>query len=225
MGWEDQGRQEHGWFSHGTSGKSGTPPESGGSGERVPDLGDRIRFTAFAALGRLPPAARPLFEARLNGGGLERLQQAATAWAAAAGLPLTEFQRRLLDGTGGAPVAALLHRVARTIAQASGTDDLSPAVVALADAVQRVGVESWPRFVRAAAERAGEPAKPHAEAAGSADSSTGRSGSWATEQNVQDLAALIQTEAGGTTPAAMTAVGATVLNRMRRNGVSTVQQV
>jgi hypothetical protein len=45
----------------------------------------------------------------------------------------------------------------------------------------------------------------------------------ASEQNVEDLAAVIWTEARGIGQLAMTAVGSTVLNRMRRNGTTSVR--
>lgn len=45
------------------------------------------------------------------------------------------------------------------------------------------------------------------------------------ERNVRDLAALLHTEARGQGRAGMTAVGSTVLNRMRRNGDAAVRDV
>lgn len=43
------------------------------------------------------------------------------------------------------------------------------------------------------------------------------------EQNVRDLAALLEAESGGDGRVGMVAVGSTVINRMRRNGSTTVR--
>ena len=47
----------------------------------------------------------------------------------------------------------------------------------------------------------------------------------ATEANVRDLATVIETEAGGQPANTKTAIGAVVVNRMRRNGTSMVQDI
>ena len=102
MSWEDQGRQFHQWFGHGTAGGSGTAAPVDAAGV--------IGAGAVAALGPVRGAAlsRVLAE-----GGAEDLATALPIWTGSAGLAPGQF-RALLVGKGlGAGAAASLQAMAR----------------------------------------------------------------------------------------------------------------
>ncbi len=150
MAWEDQGRQEHGWFGHGTSGA-------------LIDRNDRAtqkRLSSGAAI-----AAMSAYEYLLHQDGkavaddfdlgrtLPALKALVPVWAGGAHLPPGPF-RETLFGKDFAPRPAedlqtTVQRLifARTVAaeQAAGED--------LAAAVRGIGVAKWQDFLERAQDR------------------------------------------------------------------------
>ena len=94
MSWEDQGRQYHMWFGHGTAAgkvKQLTP----GSSVVGQSTADRVLALAYGALASLPAARHGQAEAQYNTGTLPRLREAMTAWLRATALSQVAFASRL----------------------------------------------------------------------------------------------------------------------------------
>jgi hypothetical protein len=107
MSWEDQGRQEHGWFGHGTApaaSKDATDKNTFG-----PDgLAQRIQAVAYGALAALPPALRARAAAQYDAGNLARLTKAMTVWSKVTKLSDAEFADLFLGRPADDPVAGKL---------------------------------------------------------------------------------------------------------------------
>ena len=73
MTWECQGRQEHGWFGHGTC------DGDGNIGAIYPMT---VTDVAYTALSYLPTPQRKRYEGWLQNGGLKQLAIALPGWAA-----------------------------------------------------------------------------------------------------------------------------------------------
>jgi hypothetical protein len=56
MAWQEQGRQEHGWFGNGTG--PARPDGAGAADDVSPNLDERIRSVAAGAIAALPAAQR-----------------------------------------------------------------------------------------------------------------------------------------------------------------------
>jgi len=157
MGWEDQGRQYHMWFGHGTAGNIGTKAASGSSvvGQST---ADRVLALAYGALASLPAAQRRQAEAQYQNGTLPRLKEAMTAWLRATALDQATFAARLFGRSADDPVVQSLHSAALRAATATSHDDFREAAGEVARAMEVVGIQQWPRFVADAQERARDPA-------------------------------------------------------------------
>lgn len=114
MSWETQGRQEHGWFGHGTG--PGDATDIGG-------LADRIAWTAHASLMHMPRKEWRNGAATFDAPRVQRLQTAMAAWVGAHPLSRAEFERRLvglpasdaaIDSLRAAPRPSGPRRRART---------------------------------------------------------------------------------------------------------------
>ena len=157
MSWEDQGRQYHMWFGHGTAAgkvKQLTP----GSSVVGQSTADRVLALAYGALASLPAARRGQAEAQYNNGTLPRLREAMTAWLRATALSQVAFASRLFGRSPDDPVVRDLHSAALRAATATSHDDLREAAGKLARAMEAVGIDRWPHFVANAQERARDPA-------------------------------------------------------------------
>ena len=157
MSWEDQGRQYHMWFGHGTATDKGKKAASGSSVAGQSEA-DRILALAYGALASLPPAQRRQAETQYDNGTLPRLKEALTAWLRAAALDRASFGSRLFGRGADDPVVRDLRRAALRAATAESHDDLRDAAEGLARAMQGVGIDRWPHFVADAAQRARDPA-------------------------------------------------------------------
>ena len=157
MSWEDQGRQYHMWFGHGTAGDRGTKAAPGSSvvGQST---ADRVLALAYGALASLPTAHRGQAEAQCHDGTLPRLKEAMTAWMRGTALNQAAFAGRFFGRSAGDPVVRSLHDAALRAATATTHDDLRDAAGKLAEAMETVGIQRWPGFVADAAQRARDPA-------------------------------------------------------------------
>ncbi len=157
MSWEDQGRQYHMWFGHGTAGNTGMKAASGSSvvGQST---ADRVLALAYGALALLPAAQRRQAEAQCQNGTLPRLKEAMTAWLRATALDQATFAARLFGRSADDPVVQSLHSAALRAATATSHGDLREAAGEVARAMGVVGVQQWPRFVADAQERTRDPA-------------------------------------------------------------------
>ena len=102
MSWEDQGRQYHMWFGHGTAADKAKQPTPGSSvvGQST---ADRVLALAYGALASLPAARRGQAEAQYNNGTLPRLREAITAWLRATALNGADFASRLFGRSADDP--------------------------------------------------------------------------------------------------------------------------
>jgi hypothetical protein len=150
MGWQDQGRQEHGRFGHGMS----VGAVVGGTGDGVPaTLGERIATVAHSVVAQVPRSDRRA-AATFDNIALGRLQGAMTAWNKAAALSRDAFRDRFLDPRTGDATVDLLRSAASGAALAGTTADMRAAGTDLTAAIQRIGLDRWPRYLADAANRA-----------------------------------------------------------------------
>lgn len=129
MGWENQGRQYHMWFGHGTSPNGAseiTPPPS--DGLFAPrSIGQRIDYAAASVVGQIPRDERKRWESSSPGHtGRERLQTAIAAWYGASGLGRNIFRERLLDPYTSDEAVDWLRSAARGIVEAPRMKNSGP---------------------------------------------------------------------------------------------------
>lgn len=155
MSWEDQGRQDHGWFGHGTAPAGGEPPKGGAGTMFDPaNVAARIEAMGRSAVAHMPRADRHRDNATFDNARLERLRTAMTAWIGARSLSQAAFAERFVNpSTSGAAIDQL--RAAAEGARTAATHaDLADASADLASAMRDIGLEKWSRFLSDAAERA-----------------------------------------------------------------------
>jgi hypothetical protein len=157
VSWEDQGRQEHGWFG---DGKGPDRPKDASGSRGVFDLGgvQRIQAVAHGAIGALPQALRARAAAQYDAGNLARLTEAMTAWSNGTRLSKSEFADRFFGRTADDPVVRRLHDATLNVGLATSHADLREAAEKVANAMQTVGLDRWPRFLADAQQRARDPA-------------------------------------------------------------------
>ena len=157
MSWEDQGRQEHGWFGSG-KGPERLPDASGGGMFGLGGRAERIQAFAYGTIGALPHALRARATAQYASGNLARLTEAMTAWSSGTTLSNAEFADRFFGRAADDPVVAKLHDAARDVGSATSHAELREGSEKVANAMQVVGLDSWPRFIADAGRRARDPA-------------------------------------------------------------------
>jgi len=158
VSWQDQGRQEHGWFGDGKTPENVKGASGRGAGGSD-GLAKRIQDVVYGAVAALPPALRRRAAAQLDGGGLSRLSEAMTAWSRGMGLGKAEWAGRMLGRDAGDPVAGMLRVAALGAASAGSPAEGRQASEALARAMQVVGLDHWPRLVADTQARASIQAK------------------------------------------------------------------
>ena len=92
MSWQDQGRQQHGWFGSGTSG-GGDAADARAAAVKV----------GYSAIGCLAPSQRVRYESWLNRGGLDQMAAVLPGWIAGSGLSDERFHD-VFFGTAGRAV-------------------------------------------------------------------------------------------------------------------------
>ena len=157
MSWEDQGRQYHMWFGHGTAQVNSKPAAPDPSVTALSPA-DRASALAYGVVGSLPPGQRKLIEGQYHTGTLPKLKEALTAWMRATQLGLAAFAPWFLGRSADDPVATKLYEAAVGARYATRQDDLSKVAGKIAEAIMAVGISQWPRFVGDAVERARDPA-------------------------------------------------------------------
>ena len=147
MSWEDQGRQEHMWFGHGTAPAKAKPV----SGDGVPS---RIDAVAHSALANMPRVNRGRATAWFDRGRLQQLRTAMTAWIGARSLGDAAFADRFMGPAAGSVATGRLRAAAEGVRTAQTHRDLAATSGDLAAAMLDIGLDKWPGFLRDAAERA-----------------------------------------------------------------------
>jgi hypothetical protein len=157
MSWEDQGRQEHGWFGNGTAPKKFAVAAGAREIFGRNELAQRIRAVAYGALGALPRALRARLAAQYDAGSLARFTEVMTAWNRGTKLGDGEFADRFFRRTKDDPIAEKLHSAALDVGLATSHAELRQAAEKVASAIQAVGLDRWPRFLADAQDRARKP--------------------------------------------------------------------
>ena len=222
MSWEDQGRQQHGWFGHGAGGAA--PPQGRTAA---------IKLTS-SAVASLPASQRGSVESWLARGGVDQVATALPGWVAGAALPAGEFHDTVFGPKGTQTLAAHAQAVGQAVAGDPASAAAGRRFAALIQAAPSGGMA---RVMAGAVSQAGTPPVRALveKAASRSTQQVGRSTSARAagqltdaefkQRNIDDLANVIYNEAGGNGELAMTAVGSTVWNRMLRNHVSAVSSV
>ncbi len=91
MSWEDQRRQYHEWFGHGTAPPKLKTPVEKALAPAPDSLPARLTAVIHGALGALKRSARAQAESKLRAGLLPRLTEAMTAWAQGSRLDAHSF--------------------------------------------------------------------------------------------------------------------------------------
>jgi len=136
MSYETQGRQEHGWFGHGTAPASSTDPKQDGSADALFDPANQTaRFEAIAraAVASLPQAMRGRSAASFD---QKRLGQFTTLMTNLASGKASDVA--VSDATLGK-----LRQAAELAGKATTQKELAQASSLVADAMQDVGLDRW----------------------------------------------------------------------------------
>ncbi len=156
-GWQNQGRQEHGWFGHGTGpGQAAAPSEGGlfGPGH----IEERTAAVSLASLAALPRSLRGQAGMLHEFGAAKRLEKLLTRWSGAMRLNEAAFAGHFFDRSPDDRAVQALHAAVAGISTAQNYDDLRGASEQVATAMQAVGLGSWSRFLADAQDRADDPA-------------------------------------------------------------------
>lgn len=155
MSWEDQGRQYHGWFGHGTAPAGGEPPTGGAGAIFAPgNLAARIDAIGYSAVAHMPRVDRHRDSVAFDRVRLERLRGAMTAWMSARSLSDAAFGDRFVDPSTSGAAIHKLRAAAEGASAATTHEHLADASADLAGAMQDIGLEKWSRFLSDAAARA-----------------------------------------------------------------------
>ncbi len=163
MGWEDQGRQDHGWFGHGTGpGEAGAAADDGfGPGQ----LARRAMAARQGAVAALPGRLRRSAGVASEPASMRRLQGLLVRWSVAMRLRDAAFAELFFGRHPDDRAVRALRGAARAVAGARDFGDLREASEQIAVAMQGVGLGNWGRFLAQAQARADEPATVAAVAA------------------------------------------------------------
>lgn len=145
--WEDQGRQEHGWFGNGTSGNE---PEAFSKAD--------LAEVAYASVPHLAAGDRARYEGWLHRGGMGALQDAMPVWADGSHMPPDTFRTEFFGAHGSSEVAEYAQRIESVLDGAEpgsrGRTERYAAGKDLAGMVQAVGIHAMPMLMTVAARTA-----------------------------------------------------------------------
>ena len=151
MSWEDQGRQGHGWFGHGSAPETSASAQQDNSAAALFDptnAADRFDAIAHAAIANLPAADRGRASASFDA---RRLVQFRTLMSA---LSERNFPGASSDMSANSDAVDTLRQAAELANKATSQQDLAQASSLVAQAMQTVGLDSWSRFLAGAASNA-----------------------------------------------------------------------
>ena len=155
MSWEDQGRQEHGWFGHGTAPPKLKPDGSDRGGRFGPDgLDQRLRAMGHTAIAAVPRTLRHHQAASYKGPALDQLVTTMHGWVRGLLLDRAEFAKRYFGRGVSDPMVDHLWQAAKFAATARNEQELWAGTEHLAAAMQAEGLDRWRRFMANAQQRA-----------------------------------------------------------------------
>ena len=149
MSWEDQGRQEHGWFGHGTAPPKLEPDGNDRGGRFGPDgLDQRLRAIGHTAIAAIPRTLRHHPAASYDEGpALDQLVTTMRGWVRGLLLDRAAFASRYFGRGASDPVVNHLWQAAKFAAVARDEAELRAGTGHLAAAMQAVGLDRWRRFM------------------------------------------------------------------------------
>ena len=156
MSWEIQGRQDHGWFGHGTGPGEDRTAGQGPDGLFDPgNLVGRVAWIAHAAIGHLPRTEWKRPAVTFDRVRMDQLQTSMAAWSGARSLDQDAFERLFTQGVTGEAAALRLRAAADNASAARTHEALTRAGTELAGGMLGVELDRWPSVLRQVAERAG----------------------------------------------------------------------
>lgn len=158
MAWQDQGRQEHGWFGHDRAGQKADGAAAQGGLFGRDGLDQRIEAIAYGAIASLPSSLRRRAEAESDAGTRSKLTEVMRAWIGGARLDQASFAERFFGRAPDDQIVAKLRAAAQGADMAESHAELRDAAGQLADAMQAVGLDRWRRFLADAQDRSRDPA-------------------------------------------------------------------
>jgi hypothetical protein len=158
VAWQDQGRQEHGWFGHGTAAQDDVDDATNDSLFGAGGLEVRIQAVAYCAVAAFPSALREQAATLFDAAHLARLTETMKVWIGGARLDQAQFAALFFGRAADDPVVVDLRRAAQRADMAKSHTELREAASHLAAAVQAIGLTRWSRFLAEAQARAGDPA-------------------------------------------------------------------
>ena len=153
--WMYQGRQYHQWFGHGTGPKKTEPPRSGSLFDPL-SAGLRVDYASYSLVAHSPRDQRSRWEQRISGANRDSLKTAVAAWYRASALSRDAFRTRFLNPYTSDEVVDNLRSATQGMIEGRTYDDLAKAGEDLTAAAQKVGIDSWPRFINDASHRAAQ---------------------------------------------------------------------
>jgi hypothetical protein len=155
MSWEDQGRQQHGWFGSG-KGQDTNIDDLAPDGQ---SLNQRIDAVISGSIAALPRTLRASADIRLDTGTRAQLSSLMVTWSGGADMDRTAFAGQFFGRTADDPVATSLRTTALTARLSGRPDALRDAAEHLASAILAVGLDRLHRFLDDAQARANDPAR------------------------------------------------------------------
>ncbi len=154
--WVYQGRQGHGWFGTGTAPKSDPSSNAAGANDlfRLANAGQHVDYVASSIIMHVSRNDRSRWDAAASDSARNNLKTAVIAWYGASRLSRDAFRAQFLDIYTSDEIVDRLRRATRGMVEGKTYDELAKAGDDLAAAAQKVGADSWPRFLANASHRA-----------------------------------------------------------------------
>ncbi len=157
--WIYQGRQGHGYFGNGTA-----PKDDGDSGDdagaddlfRPANAGQRVDYVVSSLIAHVPRNDRGRWTGAVSDSARTNLKTAVAAWYGARSLNRDAFRTQFLDPYTSDEVVDRLRSAAKRMVEGQTHDDLAKAGDDLAAAAQKIGPDTWPRFLGNASHQAVE---------------------------------------------------------------------
>ncbi len=157
--WTYQGRQGHGYFGTGTAPKDDDDSDNAVEANdlfRPANAGQRVDYAASSLIMHVPRNDRGRWNSAVSDSARANLKTAVAAWYGARSLSRDAFRTQFLDPYTSDEVVDRLRSAAKGMVEGRTHDDLAKAGDDLATAAQKVGADTWPRFLSNASHQAVE---------------------------------------------------------------------
>ncbi len=143
MSWEDQRRQDHGWFGSGKA--EATNGDSPGSDQQ--SLDHRMDAVIYGSIAALPRALRAGAALRLDPETRAQLNALMITRSRGGSMDQAEFAGQFFGRNAGDPVVTALHTAALTAGMSAAPEALRDAAEHLASAMETIGLDRWHQFL------------------------------------------------------------------------------